>query len=1036
MSHIYLCFSESDTQTAQSFIVLLQNQKHVVDSYQSLTADPNSEELRQLLQNEAEGYLVLATPRTVWEDRLLSEVAYAKKAAGENPKKFLLVIMLGLVVLPQELLGLESRRVPEGADAQMIFGLLDDYLSTQNAVSLQPAYWLLKINEATWGITAMQAGGQYTFESFYHLNQAMSDYADFGRVREGDLLLGYAYGATVNAVIVTFRVTKRLYTDPDNKERIDFTLESFVRPPIGFAEFADQTFSAKLDVSTNEKLFLLDPGFASDLLAAHQLSATASADEIIYQASTLTIISNDVPTAKIKDQLGFEADYEALAGLIAYEKVDPPLAIGLFGNWGSGKSFFMQKLEDSIRVLSKKPSFCKEVVHIRFNSWHYSDTNLWASLITRIFDGLNEHKKKEPDQLALLYSNLNATKELLEAHSIKEKQAMDELSLLKAREATLNADIAKKTAKLRSFDTMRFLKAIFADERVKEDLDDIKKKFGLDEITGIKELQDKIEEVDNFGVQIQGVLKQAYSFRNARGPAAIAIVVVIAVLGYFATKIPNLHIGKGISILIGGAVTVISQLTLFIPKGVKYMNQLSSRLKSLKKTMGDMEEEEKEKFRAEQQALRQEILDKQAAQTAVVEEQKQLEVKLSDLKAELNDIRTGKKIASFIENRVNDERYLNSLGIISWVRKDFEQLNFLLKQQNESLANEEDKKNKVEGLFEVNRIVLYIDDLDRCEDTIVVNVLEALHLLMAFSLFVVVVGVDPRWMNKALTKRFDKLLDGASRRGQQSGITSQAYLEKIFQIPFLIKPINPNSVSKLIGAEFEPAAQPAGTQAPDTKQADRQGTAAGAGASDPGQSTGQVNTGEGTNTTNGTEGTTGSATDNQTQNEAASVQAALLVISKEEIELMQALGPMIGTLPRTIKRYINIYRIIRSHRGMCFGNRDLLDYYFTVMLMLALVTGQEDSGYDLLALMGSADGKINLGDFLKNNTKKEEQQALLFVQGFFKQNKQLEGYLQLPLSCFQQNIELVSRFSFHLPAPPEQQVQEVTVNAPSKTRNK
>ena len=46
----------------------------------------------------------------------------------------------------------------------------------------------------------------------------------------------------------------------------------------------------------------------------------------------------------------------------------------------------------------------------------------------------------------------------------------------------------------------------------------------------------------------------------------------------------------------------------------------------------------------------------------------------------------------------------------------------------------------------LERIILYIDDLDRCPEERVVEVLEAVNLLMAFPLFIVIVGVDPRWV--------------------------------------------------------------------------------------------------------------------------------------------------------------------------------------------------------------------------------------------------------------------------------------------------
>ena len=50
----------------------------------------------------------------------------------------------------------------------------------------------------------------------------------------------------------------------------------------------------------------------------------------------------------------------------------------------------------------------------------------------------------------------------------------------------------------------------------------------------------------------------------------------------------------------------------------------------------------------------------------------------------------------------------------------------------------------------VDRIILYIDDLDRCPENKVVDVLQAVHLLLAFPLFVVVVGVDSEWLLHSL----------------------------------------------------------------------------------------------------------------------------------------------------------------------------------------------------------------------------------------------------------------------------------------------
>ena len=84
-----------------------------------------------------------------------------------------------------------------------------------------------------------------------------------------------------------------------------------------------------------------------------------------------------------------------------YKQVRPPLSLGLFGDWGSGKSFFIAKLRESIKQIEanyrrdeKKtgtPSqWCTRVLQIDFNAWHFSDANLWASFVTRIYSALYE----------------------------------------------------------------------------------------------------------------------------------------------------------------------------------------------------------------------------------------------------------------------------------------------------------------------------------------------------------------------------------------------------------------------------------------------------------------------------------------------------------------------------------------------------------------------------------------------------------------------------------------------------------------------
>jgi hypothetical protein len=108
--------------------------------------------------------------------------------------------------------------------------------------------------------------------------------------------------------------------------------------------------------------------------------------------------ANDDPLDEAEDRLDIESDVRTLCTLLAAKQVVPPLSVGLFGDWGSGKSFFMQRMQRTIAELSERSRhaanegresyLCENIKQITFNAWHYVDANLWASLITQVFDGL------------------------------------------------------------------------------------------------------------------------------------------------------------------------------------------------------------------------------------------------------------------------------------------------------------------------------------------------------------------------------------------------------------------------------------------------------------------------------------------------------------------------------------------------------------------------------------------------------------------------------------------------------------------------
>ena len=136
--------------------------------------------------------------------------------------------------------------------------------------------------------------------------------------------------------------------------------------------------------------------------------------------------------------------------------------------------------------------------------------------------------------------------------------------------------------------------------------------------------------------------------------------------------------------------------------------------------------------------------------------------------------------------------YKQDIGFMGRIREDLEDF-------TGNLPDRLDYKMKV---------VVFIDDLDRCDPKKAVEVLEAIKLLLELDRFIVFLALDARIITQAIEQHYGKVLTEAE-------ITGYEYLDKIVQIPFSIPEPPPrdlrNYLGSLVGlsqAEIPPLAPP------------------------------------------------------------------------------------------------------------------------------------------------------------------------------------------------------------------------------------
>jgi hypothetical protein len=560
--------------------------------------------------------------------------------------------------------------------------------------------------------------------------------------------------------------------------------------------------------------------------------------------------------AQGEDQLGIKNEVEALAETLLLRDVEPPIAVGVMGGWGSGKSFVMYLISKYVEQTRCKivkrgwstqekdpdvPAYVGHIYQINFNAWTYAKSNLWASLMDTIFTCLNRQMQLERlfayqgiaeaeelpaqdvvnsclmsggDIFGKIYrddyqidldtdlgdpekKNLNFWSERLLSHNLLwqvmrnqsevalqvMREDEQELEKYKARrvmleqarqtESVVVSELDEKISRPAYFALLQTtLLSLVSDSLSKTTRDELKKS-DLDP----EELEELKKETETLIKGSRGLLyavgKNKY-FWLAGISVALLTLAFSYIWGLFGQSI--------IARVIAPAIAFVSAVAPFYPTLLtRWQNILEYETKTRKA------------FEDALEAQRTKIAEDIAAENITYAEKvKKLEDEVSkgslpacDVLIRLKETRIEQQrrkigpaaryatLMEFVQSRLDSATYENQLGLMHQVRRDIDELTYSLVSSANTVVFPRGKP----------RVILYIDDLDRCPPSRVVEILEAVQLLLNTKLFVVILGLDTRYVTRALEKEYKEILQ---HEGDPSGLD---YIEKIIQIPYRVRPI-------------------------------------------------------------------------------------------------------------------------------------------------------------------------------------------------------------------------------------------------------
>ena len=452
--------------------------------------------------------------------------------------------------------------------------------------------------------------------------------------------------------------------------------------------------------------------------------------------------------AWVNDPLAIRSDVEAFGALLASRDLQPPLSIGLFGPWGSGKTTFLRRLMRAVDNHAKEgqdvantPSpYAANIVHVEFNAWHYAESALVSSLVDATIRQISAFVQRKPnlgpkgwfdDKL----KDLETRRRQMSAASEAQKAAAD--AVVAAHDTV---KCKEKATGERATSLSGVVGRMWAATLVAVQRNDAVQQSGIlpaigDGVRDLRDLHQRIERLRARPGRMLGELGWTRSVIFA-----LLILVMPVLVAYAVERVTG---SFDLRAMLSSATTILAIVGI-------WARAASAAVSKVDQAVATVLSEYERQVSASPEVLQ--------ARTALQNAETEAATAAAALQAARDNFARAQavvtnaslpsQILQLVGGRIDDRSYARELTTLSLARADFQTLSDILRDQR---IVSTDATN---GLRAIDRVVLYIDDLDRCLPADVVRVLQLVHMLLAFELFVVVVAVDARWIEVALRQTY------------------------------------------------------------------------------------------------------------------------------------------------------------------------------------------------------------------------------------------------------------------------------------------